>query len=103
MLIALWLVYLQSALLYLWAAVCKTISLCYRTVVCPVCLSRTLVYCGQTIVWIKMPLGTEVGLCPGDIVLDGDLAAPNRRKRYNGPPPTFRPSLLWHGAHLSKC
>jgi len=22
--------------------------------------------------WIKMPLGTEVGLGPGDIVLDGD-------------------------------
>jgi len=26
--------------------------------------------------WIKMPLGTEVGLCPGDIVLDGDPAPP---------------------------
>ena len=25
--------------------------------------------------WIKMPLGTEVGLGPGDIVLDGDPAA----------------------------
>ena len=29
------------------------------------------VYCGQTAGWIKMPLGTEVGLGPGDIVLDG--------------------------------
>jgi len=29
-----------------------------------------LVYCGQTVGWIKMPLGTEVGLGPGDIVLD---------------------------------
>ena len=30
------------------------------------------VYCGQTAAWIKMPLGTELGLglC-GDIVLDG--------------------------------
>jgi len=27
---------------------------------------------GQTAGWIKMPLGTEVGLDPGDIVLDGD-------------------------------
>jgi len=27
-------------------------------------------------VWIKMPLGTEVGLGPGDIVLDGDRAPP---------------------------
>jgi len=40
------------------------------------CLSVTLVYCGQTVGWIKMPLGTEVGLGPGDIVLDGDPAAP---------------------------
>jgi len=28
-------------------------------------------YCGQTAVWIKMNLGTEVGLGPGHIVLDG--------------------------------
>ena len=35
----------------------------------------TLVYCGQTVGWInKMKLGTEVGLGPGQIVLDGDPA-----------------------------
>ena len=34
------------------------------------------VCCGQTAGWIKMPLGTEVGLGPGDIVLDGDPAPP---------------------------
>ena len=28
------------------------------------------VYCGQTAGWIKMPLGTKVGLSPGDCVLD---------------------------------
>jgi len=28
------------------------------------------VCCGQTARWIKMPLGTEVGLSAGDIVLD---------------------------------
>jgi len=28
------------------------------------------VYCGQMTGWIKMPLGTEVGLSTGDIVLD---------------------------------
>jgi len=40
-----------------------------------VCLSVTLVYCGQTAGWISMPLGTKVGLGPGDIiVLDGDPA-----------------------------
>ena len=25
------------------------------------------VYCGQTVGWIKMPLGTEVNLGPGDV------------------------------------
>ena len=34
----------------------------------------TLVYCSQTVGWIKMKLGTEIGLCPGHIVLDGDTA-----------------------------
>ena len=29
-------------------------------------------YCGQTVGCIKMPLGMEVGLSPGDFVLDGD-------------------------------
>ena len=32
------------------------------------------VYCGETAGWIKMPLGTEVDLGPGDFVLDGDPA-----------------------------
>ena len=32
------------------------------------------VYCGQTAGWIKMPLGTEVDIGPGDTVLDGDPA-----------------------------
>ena len=43
-----------------------------------------LVYCGQTVGRIKMPLGTEVGFGPGHIVLDGDPApsasASRRRK-----------------------
>ena len=46
--------------------------------VCPV-LSVTLVYCGQTVGWIKMKLGTQVGLGYDHIVyivLDGDLALP---------------------------
>ena len=41
---------------------------------CPVCLSVTLVYCGQMVGWIQMPLGTEVDLGPGHIALDGDPA-----------------------------
>ena len=28
--------------------------------------------------WMKMPLGTEVGVGPGHIVLDGDPAPPKR-------------------------
>jgi len=43
---------------------------------CPVCLSVTLVYYGQTVGWIKTKLGTQVGLGPGHIVLDGDPAPP---------------------------
>jgi len=38
-----------------------------------------------------MPLGTEVGLGPGHIVLDGDPAPPKRKHS----PPVFGPCLLW--------
>jgi len=50
--------------------ICKT-YVCINSV-CSVCLSVlsvTLMYCGQTVGWIKMQLGTEVGLGPGHIVL----------------------------------
>ena len=62
---------------------------------CLCCLSVTLVYCGQTVGWIKMPIGrpTEVGLGPGDIVLDGDPAPPLRKGHSS--PPLFGPCLLW--------
>jgi len=43
--------------------------------VCPVCLSATLVYCGQTVGCNKIKLGTEVGLDPSHIVLGGDSAS----------------------------
>ena len=47
----------------------KQLALCYRTIVCHVCLSLclsvALVYCGQTAEWIKMPLDMRVGLGPG--------------------------------------
>ena len=43
-----------------------------------------LVYCSQTVGWIKMPLGTEVGLGPGLILLDGD-PAPHPRKGHSSP------------------
>jgi len=58
----------------------KRFALCYQTVVClsvsPVCLTVTLVYCGQTVGWIKMKLGVRVGLGPGHIVLDGEPTSP---------------------------
>ena len=53
----------------------KRFALCYHTVVCPVCLSVTLVYCGQTVGWIKMKRGTQVGLAPGHTLLDRDPAS----------------------------
>jgi len=34
------------------------------------------IYCGETVVCIRIPLSTEVGLSLGDIVLDGDPALP---------------------------
>jgi len=39
--------------------------------------------------WIKMPLGTEVGLSPGDIVLDGNPALPPKGRGAQQPPPHF--------------
>ena len=35
----------------------------------------------QMAAWIKMLLGMELGLCPGDFVLDGDPAHPSPPKR----------------------
>jgi len=51
------------------------------------------VYCGQTAGWIKMPLGTKVGLCPGDSVLGGDPAP--SAQRGGAPSPIFGPFLFW--------
>jgi len=47
--------------------------------VCLSVLSVTFVYCGQTAGWIKMPLGTKVDLGPGNFVLGGDPAPPQKR------------------------
>jgi len=45
------------------------------------------VHCGQTAGWIKITLGMEIGLGPGDIVLDGDSAS--LPKKGADPPPQF--------------
>jgi len=48
--------------------------------------------CGQTVGWIKMPLGTKVGLGSGDTVLDGDPAHHTERATAaEQPPPHFSP------------
>ena len=86
-----------------WATVCKTVALCYQTIVCLSCLSVTLVYCGQTVGWIKMKLDMQVGLSPGNSVLDRD-PAPRYEKGHSSPPQL---TLLWHGCPsphlLSSC
>jgi len=49
------------------------------------------IYCGQTAGWIKIPLGTEGNLGPGDVVLDEVAAHP-----LNGAQPqVFGLCLLW--------
>jgi len=69
----------------------KRFVLCYRSIVCLSCLSVPLVYCGQTVGWIKMKLSVQVGLGPSHIVLDGDP-----------PPPIFDPCLLWPNGWLDQ-
>jgi len=44
--------------------------------------------CSQMAVWIKMPLSMEVGLSPGDFVLDRDPALPSPKMGAE-PPPQF--------------
>jgi len=67
-----------------------------QTVVCPVLsvLCETLVYCGQTVEWIKMKLGMQVGLGPGHIVLDRDPTPPPEKRGHSNFPPIFGPCLL---------
>jgi len=59
------------------------------------------VYCGQMDGWIKMPLGREVGLGPGHIVLDGDPALPP--PKGHSPTPNFGLYCGQTVAHLSYC
>jgi len=64
-----------------------------RCPVCPICpdLSVTLVYCGQTVCWIKMKLGVQAGFDPDHVVSDGDPAPPPLKGHS---PPIFGPHLL---------
>jgi len=61
------------------------------------------VCCGETAVWIMMPLRVEVELGPGDIVLDGD-PAPSPTERGTAAP--HFSAHVYCGqtvAHLSNC
>ena len=50
-------------------------------------------YCGKRSEWIKMPLRMEVGLGPGDIVLDGaQLLAP--AQKMGAQPQNFWPMSI---------
>jgi len=53
------------------------------------------VYCGQTAAWIKMPLGTDVGLGPDDIVLDGDPAWQHPLPKKGAEPPPHFSAHFW--------
>jgi len=55
------------------------------------------VYCGQMAGWMTTPLGTEVDLGPGHIVLDG-VPAPTEGAQW---PPLFGPCLLWPRSPIS--
>jgi len=93
--------YIQA---YFWATVCKTVRhmLSVRCLsVSLSCLSVTLVYCGQTVGWIKMKLGVEVGLGPGHIVLDGD-PAPRSLSPKMGAQPPFSAHVLWPNGRPSQ-
>jgi len=54
------------------------------------------VCCGQTAGWIKIPLGTEVNLGLGDVVLDGGRSSPSKGHS----PPVFGPCLLWRNGWM---
>jgi len=58
------------------------------------------VCCVQMAGWIRIPLGMELGLGSGDIVLDGDPAPP--MERDTAASPLFSPCPLWANNHLSQ-
>jgi len=63
--------------------------------------SGILHYCDQTAGWMKTPLGTEVDLRTGHIVLEDGFPALRERRIAS---PSFRPmSIVATVAHLSYC
>jgi len=57
------------------------------------------VYCGQMAGWMKTPLGMEVDLGRGHIVLRRGPSSPT--ERHSSPPPLVGPCLLWSRLPIS--
>ena len=57
----------------------------------------SIIYYSQTAGWMKTPLGTEVDLGPGHIVLDGVTALRERGTAA----PLFGPCVLWPRSPIS--
>ena len=69
-----------------------------------ICLSVCkLAYCGQSVGWIKIALGTEVRLGPGDTVLDGHPAPLTERGTAAPRPLSAHVYCGQTVAHLSYC
>jgi len=62
------------------------------------------VYCGETVGWIKMPLGTEVGLVQATLCYIGSDPAPTTESG-TAAPPHFSAHIRCTQtvAHLSNC
>ena len=72
-----------------------------RCLSCPV-LSETLVYCGQTVEWIKVKLGMQVGLGPGHIHCV--RCGPRSPSPKGAQPPNYRPiSVVAKWLYRSRC
>ena len=73
-------------------SVCPSICLLRSCIVINVALQFVAhIRCSQTAGWTKMPLGVEVGLCPGNFVLDGTQFS---LRKMAQPPPNFRPMSI---------
>ena len=79
--------FLFYSVFYLYSAAACQLLLNEYVMLCYVMYNQrpAHVYCGQTVAWIKMPFGTEVGLGPGHIVLDGEPAPPPPKKGIAAP------------------
>jgi len=75
---------------------------------CLFCLSLTLVYCGQMVGWIRMPLGMEEGLGPGPAFFtERETAAPTfeiygRRLTFVRICTNRGQCLLWPNGHMDQ-